>query len=394
MPTRFRQRFLLGGTLLALFLLFIPLTPAHAGPGDPAAMDQAEVERQLSLLQKGIAELRIQLEASRAELRSEEKQLRTLDLAIQETSRQMRELDGQKAKHLAELEVLDARREEQLQALHSRQDQLGKQIAATYRLSGQSRVKLILNQDNPAQLNRMLAYYNHINRAQLEKINAIKAMLGQLEETFRAIDEELSRLEAVQNSQREVLQKQQQQRVDRTAVLATLASRVDSEQAQLAEYERNRKELEILLEKLSDVLADIPADLGRHLGVASQKGALPMPVRSRVLHAFGQYRAANMKWQGWLLEAGTGTEVRNIAYGRVAFADWLRGYGLLIIIDHGQGFMSLYGYNESLLWEVGDWVEPGAVIATIGDNPGGEQGLYFELRKDGKAVDPAAWLKR
>ena len=84
----------------------------------------------------------------------------------------------------------------------------------------------------------------------------------------------------------------------------------------------------------------------------------------------------------------------NIAYGRVAFSDWLRGYGLMMIIDHGQGFMSLYGYNESLLWEVGDWVEPGVVIATVGSSPGGEQGLYFELRKEGKAVDPVLWLNR
>ena len=113
-----------------------------------------------------------------------------------------------------------------------------------------------------------------------------------------------------------------------------------------------------------------------------------------VIHSFGQQRAAGMKWQGWLIKAETGTEVKNIAYGRVAFADWLRGYGLLMIIDHGQGFMSLYGYNESLLWEVGDWVEPGAVIATVGGSQGGEQGLYFEMRKDGKAVDPAVWLKR
>jgi len=101
-----------------------------------------------------------------------------------------------------------------------------------------------------------------------------------------------------------------------------------------------------------------------------------------------------MKWQGWVLDAAPGTEVRNIAYGRIAFADWLRGYGLLMIIDHGNGFMSLYGYNETLLSKVGDWVESGDVIAIVGNNPGVEQGLYFELRKDGKAVDPAAWLKR
>ena len=101
-----------------------------------------------------------------------------------------------------------------------------------------------------------------------------------------------------------------------------------------------------------------------------------------------------MAWQGWLIGADRGAEVRAVAYGRVAYADWLRGYGLLMIIDHGDGFMSLYGNNESLLFEPGDWVQPGEVIATVGDQPGNEQGLYFELRSSGRAIDPAQWIKR
>jgi septal ring factor EnvC (AmiA/AmiB activator) len=101
-----------------------------------------------------------------------------------------------------------------------------------------------------------------------------------------------------------------------------------------------------------------------------------------------------LKWQGWLIGAGTGTDVGAVAYGRVAFADWLRGYGLLMIIDHGQGYLSLYGHNESLFREAGAWVEPGEVISVVGGNPGSGQGLYFELRKDGKALDPASWLAR
>ena len=101
-----------------------------------------------------------------------------------------------------------------------------------------------------------------------------------------------------------------------------------------------------------------------------------------------------MNWQGWLIAADPGVEVRAIAHGRVAYADWLRGYGLLMIIDHGDGIMSLYGHNESLLFEVGDWVQPGALISTVGESPGNSQGLYFELRNQGKAVDPATWMSR
>ena len=119
-----------------------------------------------------------------------------------------------------------------------------------------------------------------------------------------------------------------------------------------------------------------------------------MPVSGRVLKAFGQQRVEGLSWQGWLIEADAGREVNAIAYGRVAYADWLRGYGLLMIIDHGEGIMSLYGHNESLLHGVGDWVFPGSPISIVGSNQGAAQGLYFELRSQGKPVDPAGWLKR
>ena len=358
------------------------------------AMDEKDAQRRLEELNADIAQLKSSLEQDRAEHRSEQEQLKSLDLAIQDTSRQLRELSAQEAGHVAELDALEQQCTSQVESLRERQGELSQQINATYRLATQSRVKLILNQDNADELSRMLAYYDHINRAQVEKIQALKILLGELEATYRRIDEELSGLKVVQSEYQAVLEQQQAQRTNRETLVAALGAKIDTDQARLKEFEQNRSDLEALIEKLSDVLSDIPSDLGKHLDVASQKGRLPMPVGSRVLYGFGQQRAAGMRWQGWLIEAGSGTEVNNISYGRVAFADWLRGYGLLIIIDHGQGFMSLYGYNESLLRDVGDWVEPGEAIAIVGNNPGGEQGLYFELRRDGKAIDPASWLKR
>jgi septal ring factor EnvC (AmiA/AmiB activator) len=119
-----------------------------------------------------------------------------------------------------------------------------------------------------------------------------------------------------------------------------------------------------------------------------------MPIEGPVRHAFGQDRGSELNWQGWLIGADAGAEVKAVAYGRVAFADWLRGYGLLIIIDHGDGYMTLYGHNESLLHDAGNWVDAGEIISVVGSNPGSGQGLYFELRRNGKAVDPAAWLAR
>lgn len=377
--------------LLALLFLSESLAAQQAEQEKP---EQVEVEQQLAQLQQDIQKLQQSLTEARSDYQTEQQQLKQLDLSIQQSTTAIRALEQQLATQDAELEQLEQQREQQLQQLQLDQQQLGTQVSAAYRLSRQSRLKLIFNQDNPAELSRMLAYYNHINKAQIQRIEALREILAALEEISRRIATQLRAIaDAQQLQQTELLQKQQQ-RETRQTLLADLQKQIGSSEAQLKEFEQNRLDLEKLLEKLSDVLADIPSDLPQHLSVAAQKGKLTPPVQAKVRKAFGQRRSGGMYWQGWVFDAQPGSEVTAIAYGRVAFADWLRGYGLMIIIDHGEGFMSLYGYNESLLWEVGDWVEPGKVIATAGSNNAGEQGLYFELRKDGKALDPAAWLKR
>lgn len=382
---------------LALCWLLMSLcgTPAlMAQSTGTASPRQQEVEQQLAQLQQDIQQLQQNLRSARSDHRTEQDQLKQLDLSIQQSSQAIRTLDIQLAEHSTELARLETEREQQLQQLQIDQQQLAEQISATYRLSRQSRLKLVFNQDNPTELSRMLAYYEHINRAQTGKIVALRETLASLEAIYERINLQLREIAKAQQLQQQELLLKQQQRDKRQVVLAELQKQIGSSESQLKEFEKNRLDLEVLLEKLSDVLADIPSDLGQHLSVSAQKGRLPIPVQARVRKAFGQQRSGGMYWQGWVFDAPPGEEVNSVAYGRVAFADWLRGYGLMIIIDHGEGFMSLYGYNESLLWEVGDWVEPGNVIATVGSNSAGEQGLYFELRKDGKALDPAAWLKR
>ncbi len=356
--------------------------------------ERAKAESALEGVRKEIGALQKNLERSRAEHANEHARLREVDLQIQAANLESRTLEKQRQSHLGELAGLERQRNDYLTRLKQRHDQLAEQIRASYRLDSQSRLKLILNQASPAQLGRMLAYYDYINRAQVFKISDLREALTTLEAMQQSIDQELSRLEMVQTEQRAVMDQLDQQRKQRRTLLVELDQRIDDEESRLRELERNRQDLETLLERLSDVLADIPANLGKHLGVARQKGRIPMPVKGPVRHAFGQSRGGGLHWQGWLIAAAAGSEVSAVAYGRVAFADWLRGYGLLIIIDHGEGFMSLYGHNESLLYEAGDWVEPGEIISVIGVRTGNDQGLYFELRKNGKSVDPAAWLAR
>ncbi len=355
---------------------------------------KAEAENRLKQLKTDISSLQDELERTRTSLSAEQKALKAADLEIQASALELRELEATRKQHEDELVVLQAERRDYLDSLEKRRNILSAQIMAAYRLGRESRLKLVLNQDSPALLSRTLAYYDYFSRSQAAQINELRQVLQTLDQMQTKIDVELSALDEVQRSKQAVLDEMTDQRNQRQAVIDDLSHRIDSDEARLAELQRDRQDLEALLEKLSDALADIPADLGQQHGLIGLKGKMPLPVKGRVKHAFGQSRTEGLRWQGWLIDAERGSEVQSIAYGRVAYSDWLRGYGLLMIIDHGDGFMSLYANNESLLREVGDWVEPGSNISTVGTSPLTGDGLYFEIRKDGKAMDPAVWLHR
>jgi len=357
-------------------------------------LSQAEAETRLRQLKTEIGALKKNLERTRTTLSDEQAALKQADLEIQTNALTMRELAANRQGHEQELSNLHTERQSYLHSIDERREILARQILTAYRLGRESRLKLVLNQDSPALLSRTLAYYEYFSRSQAEQINELRQVLQTLDAMQIKINVELSALDEVQKNQQAVLDEMTRRRNERQAIIESLSGQVVSDKARLVELQNNRKDLEALLEKLSDVLADIPTDLGKRLAPGKLKGKMPMPVKGRVRHAYGQARTAGLHWQGWLIGAANGSEVKTVAYGRVAFSDWLRGYGLLMIIDHGDGFMSLYGNNESLLHEVGDWVEAGTAISTVGTSPLSGSGLYFEIRRDGKAMDPAVWLKR
>lgn len=376
-----------------LLVAAVAAAPGNSATGEENPERERAQARLKSVLEE-IGALQLELQASRKQHHAEQSRLQQVDLAIQEANLKYRALERKKLAREAELRQLQTRRAEYLATLDARIAQLAEQVRSSYRAGHQSRMKLVLNQDDPTRIGRMLAYYDYINQAQVTRITGLREALSTLDTLQQSIDEELAGIALLQDAQREVLDQLESQRQQRAALLAELSGSIGTGEAHLKELERNRADLQSLIERLADVLADIPDDLGDHSGLQHRKGHLPMPVNGRVQHAFGQTRPGGLRWQGWLISAEPGTEVSAIAYGRVAFADWLRGYGLLMIIDHGQGFMSLYGHNESLLQEPGAWVDAGAAISVVGSNPGSSQGIYFELRKQGKAVDPAAWLAR
>jgi septal ring factor EnvC (AmiA/AmiB activator) len=364
-----------------------------AGQADDS-LSQAEAESRLKQLKTDISTLKKALNSARDSLSKEQNAFKKVGLDIQTNTLELRKLESTRQAHDRELSKLHSQRQDYLQSLNNRRKALAKQIMAAYRLGRESRLKLILNQDSPALLSRTLAYYDYFSRSQTSQIKELRQVLHTLDQMQTKINAQLSALDQVQKSLQNVLDELTSQREERQTIITSLTSRIDTNEARLAELQDNRKDLETLLEKLSNALADITADLDEHVGPMNLKGKMPIPVKGRVKHAYGQPRTAGLHWQGWLIRAASGSEVKAIAYGRVAFSDWLRGYGLLMIIDHGDNFMSLYAHNESLLHEVGDWVESGAAISTVGASPLNGDGLYFEIRKNGKAMDPAIWLKR
>jgi septal ring factor EnvC (AmiA/AmiB activator) len=358
------------------------------------AQDRDETESRLAEVQREMEALQNTLERERGALGREREALKELDLALQANARELAETQQAVATQRQEVQRLEGERDAYLDQLARRQDDLGEQVRAAWKLSRESRLKLILNQDDPARLGRILVYYDLLGEAQAERIGELRTALAELDRMQADINRELTALDTLETQQARQRTVLQGQREERVTLLAVIEQSLSDGEARLEELRRNRRDLETLLERLGDALADIPADLGKGQHPSERRGALPMPVPGRVLAAYGQPRTADLLWQGWLIAAAPGDPVRAIAKGRVAYADWLRGYGLLLIIDHGDGFMSLYGQNESVRVEVGDWVEPGEVISTIGQGAQGRTGLYFELRRGGKAVDPAAWIRR
>jgi len=262
-------------------------------------------------------------------------------------------------------------------------------------ITGRAEVfKLLLSQQSPSTLGRMLVYYDYLNRTRSARIAAVGAdldKLAALNADTQRVEAELKDLEAAQATQAAAVAKS---RDERQAVVTRLESTIKDDSDAVAKLKGEEKRLADLVEQLRQLMAGLPVEGDQPF--ATLKGKLAWPVQGRLAGDFGQPRAGSVvKWNGVLLEATPGTAVRAVYHGRVAFADWLPGLGLLVIVDHGGGYMSLYGHNEALLKESGDWVQPGETIAQVGDTGGAPKpALYFEIRFKGEPVNPHAWITR
>ncbi len=371
-------------------LLFL----AAAGPQPaPAADDAADKARQLQVLRARIESLQKSLAVTHREKSRAEEQLRSVERAIGRTVRGLRSINRRLAAQGRELERLQRERDSQAARLEAQRRRLAQEARTAYAMGRQQQVKLLLNQQQPGQIGRMLVYFGYLTEARARRIEDVRRQLARLQAVEASILGKTRELEALRDVRRDEQRALQAKKRQRGKLLAALRRELEAKGSELRRLGEDERQLQALVRSLQDLLADIPPAVDQQRPFRDMKGKMRWPARGSLVLRFGDRRVgSSLKSRGVVIAAPEGGEVRAISHGRVAFADWLRGFGLLIIIDHGDGYMSLYGHNQALYKEVGEWVDSGEVIGVLGASGGpGAPGLYFELRHKGRPVNPVRW---
>jgi len=291
----------------------------------------------------------------------------------------------------SELRVEQARGQNALQAERA---VLGQQVRAAYMIGRQEQIKLLFNQSNPASLGRTLTYYGYFAQERSGKIDTIQSQMMRLQQLVTEIDQQTLQLKTLEIEGNHEVAALERALADRAAALAALTKQVASGHQQLADLRREEQAVESLVADLARVMQDFPVDSTQSFD--RMRGKLPWPVQGSVTAHYQEQHANSapgVRWNGEMIEAVRGAKVRAPYFGRVVYADWLQGLGLLLIIGHSGGYMTLYGHAEVLYKSVGDWVAPGDVIAALSDAAGAAPNLYFEIREGRKTVDPRVWLR-
>ncbi|CAD5105920.1 murein hydrolase activator EnvC family protein [Zestomonas carbonaria] len=412
--------------LLAL-LCFCLLTPVVAD-------QRAETQQQLEAARKDIGELKKLLDKIEQEKSSVQKQLRSTETEMGKLEKEVKTLQDELKESETELQRLDGEKKKLQDARLEQQRLIGIQARAAYQAGNQEPLRLLLNQQRPEQFSRTLTYYEYLGHARLEQLENFNETLRQLANVERDINAQQVRL----NEQKSALDSRREQlaavRKERQLALGKLNQQYRERDRKLKSREQDQAQLARVLKTIEETLARQAreakaAEEARQRALAEQRaagsrpggvqapasgplvsssgssyggpfgqarGKLPWPVDGRLVARYGTPRSgdARSKWDGVLIGAPAGSQVRAVHGGRVVFADWLRGAGLLVILDHGNGYLSLYGHNQSLLKDAGDIVKAGDPIATVG-NSGGQDtpALYFAIRQQGRPSDPAQWCR-
>lgn len=377
-------------------LLFFPLVLSHADVYASKNEDMAHYQEKLETLQKSIKKIRQHLKGTRKQRSDILTELKNLESEISKNAITLNKLE----KELDQTRQLKKALQDELSGLNkqlvAQRQILSAQIRSAYSMGRQQNIKMLLNQQNPAEVGRTQVYFDYFNRARNHEISLFLENIEKKKLAETKLKQTLSSISTLHKAQKDKTRKRQKQRTQRKKLLSELSDKIKNQENTLTSLEVSRNKIENLLESLGELLADIPTSPSEKRPFKTQKGKLPWPVSGPFIGRFGQPKNyGDLKWNGVLIKTKYGTPVRAVSHGRVAFSDWLQGFGFITIVDHGDGYMSLYGNSESLFKQAGDWVSAGDVIASAGDSGGQPQsGVYFEIRSRGKPINPEKWCSR
>jgi septal ring factor EnvC (AmiA/AmiB activator) len=403
-----------GAVAVALWLAF----PASAGAQARTAPTRAQVQKNQAATQKQLGATRAQIQALSAEQKRLEgerdeaaSELRRIDEVVAQAQGALHDTESAIAAQELALAQLQARRTELERTLSTQRTELAALVRSAYAMGQNQELQVLLEQDRVSDLARALAYHRYFERARSERNGKVNAELAELANVAAQIEQRKQELLAARARQRGESQKLEAQKRERTQVVSSLDARYRDRSARLGALGRDEANTVALLARLRKLMASLPPPAQRKpLPVPGKPGTRPLspatpalanfgamnlPLQGSVLAGFRGTMPDGHQSQGLLIAGSAGAQVHAVRAGRVAYADWLKGYGLLLILDHGGGWMSLYAFNDALLKNAGDEVQAGEAIATVGSSGGqGRPALYFELRKDGQPADPASWLRK
>ena len=368
--------------------LLILMLPCVAG-----AQSREEASAELEAVQERIESLQAELKKESRRRSRAERELADVEKSELKMRSELAKIRTGLSKSRSRQAELEKQSRQQRTELEKQRAVLQQQIRIAYINGGEEWLRVALSQQDAGALGRRMTYYAYLSRQRSETIDGVAAKLVELEVTRSEIQNEMNRLAALESEAAEKLSAIADTREERADLVKSINVAMQSKDVEIDRLQAQATELTELVRALAKVVPKMPQfDSGPFAGQADR---LEWPVEGKVVRRFGTSRAdGRLKWEGVLLDAPAGTAVRSVYHGRVVFSDWLDGMGLLAIIDHGGGFMSLYGHNQALLKEVGEWVRPGDSIAYVGDSGGqAKAGLYFEIRKDGEPVNPSRWIK-
>ena len=349
-------------------------------------------QARLDDLKRSITSLEKKLIASDKEKNSLQSDLKKVEIEASQINRNLRQLRKKISGVEKKLSSLDKQEVELQNDIALQSGAIVDQISAAYKLGNQEPIKLLLNQEDPQKVARVFKYYGYFLQARTEKIQRYMADVDKLAEVIEDINSQ--KLELTKSrAELESGQKKLSGRVKkRSGTLSKLQASLRTDKKKLGSLQKERGKLEEILSAVEEAVTDMKLPKN-YQPFVSRKGKLKWPLKGRVAHSYGSPRSGELRWEGWLISAKAGAAINAVHNGRVVFSNYLRGFGLLIILDHGDGYMTLYAHNQELLKDTGDWVQSSETVARAGDTGGlSKPALYFEIRKQGKPADPKSWL--